>query len=191
MEFTDEYRIPAPREHVWAALNDPEVLKQAIPGCQEFTKASDTEYTAKVMAKVGPMKATFSGKVTLSDLDPPHGYRIAGQGQGAAAGFARGGAKVELEADGDATVLRYKADVQVGGKLAQIGSRLIDATAKKMADDFFRAFGQLVAEEVGAAPAEVVAPPAARPAAKRIGPVAWVIGVLIIVALLLLVFGTG
>ncbi|MFQ5984253.1 MAG: carbon monoxide dehydrogenase subunit G [Alphaproteobacteria bacterium] len=189
MEFTGEYRIPAPRERVWAALNDPDVLKQAIPGCQELAKASDTEYTAKVVSKVGPMKATFSGKVTLSDLDPPNSYRIEGEGQGGAAGFAKGGAKVELEAEGEDTVLRYVADAQVGGKLAQLGSRLIDSTARKLADDFFRAFGELVAAEVGAPAAEVVGAPAARPAARGVGTAVWVIGVLVIVALLLLLFG--
>ena len=131
MDLTGEYRIPAPRETVWAALNNPEILKACIPGCEELNKTSDTELVAKVVAKIGPVKATFGGKVTLSDLDPPNGYTISGEGQGGAAGFAKGGAKVRLEpADGGAvTVLHYTADAQIGGKLAQIGSRLVEGTA--------------------------------------------------------------
>jgi hypothetical protein len=124
MDLTGEYRIPAPREAVWAALNDPEILKQCIPGCEEIVKLSDTEMTAKVTARVGPVKASFAGKVTLSDLDPPNGYRISGEGQGGVAGFAKGGADVRLRADeaGAGTVLAYTANASVGGKLAQIGS---------------------------------------------------------------------
>ncbi|HZH26940.1 MAG TPA: carbon monoxide dehydrogenase subunit G [Azospirillaceae bacterium] len=157
MDLTGEYRIPAPRERVWAALNDPDVLRQCIAGCESLEKVSDTELTAKVRAKVGPVSATFSGKVTLSDLDPPAGYRISGEGTGGAAGFAKGGAAVALVEDGpDATVLRYNAEAQVGGKLAQIGSRLIQGTAKKMADDFFTRFANVVAgpTAAGTAPAE-------------------------------------
>ncbi|MGH6961556.1 MAG: SRPBCC family protein, partial [Dongiaceae bacterium] len=135
MDLTGEYRIPAPREAVWKALNDPEILKQSIPGCEEIQKLSDTEMTAKVTARVGPVKASFSGKVTLSDLDPPNGYKISGEGQGGVAGFARGGAEVHLKPDetGAGTVLTYTATAAVGGKLAQIGSRLIEGTSKQMA----------------------------------------------------------
>ncbi|MGE0716862.1 MAG: carbon monoxide dehydrogenase subunit G [Alphaproteobacteria bacterium] len=158
MDMTGEYRIAAPREAVWAALNDPEVLRQAIPGCEEIDKSSPTEFTAKVTAKVGPVKARFGGKVTLSDLDPPNGYRISGEGQGGAAGFAKGGAEVKLSDDGDGTLLKYTVNANVGGKLAQIGSRLIDATARKMAEEFFGRFAELVAASAAAAPA---APPAA------------------------------
>lgn len=140
MDMTGESRIEAPRERVWQALNDPEVLKASIAGCEELEKTSDTEFTAKVRAKVGPVSARFAGKVTLSDLDPPNGYRIQGEGSGGAAGFAKGGATVTLEPDGDSTVLRYEVQATVGGKLAQIGSRLIDGTARKMADDFFARF---------------------------------------------------
>ena len=129
MEMSGRYRIAAPRDVVWSALNDPEMLKQAIPGCEELTKVSDTEYTAKVTAKVGPVKAKFTGKVQLSNIDPPKGYTISGEGQGGAAGFAKGGADVSLEEDGDGTVLNYEVKAAVGGKLAQIGSRLIDGTA--------------------------------------------------------------
>src|ERR1700691_4573801 len=120
MDMTGEYRITAPRTKVWAALNDPEILKQCIPGCEEIDKQSDTEMTAKVTAKVGPVKARFTGKVTLSDLDPPNGYRISGEGSGGPAGFAKGGATVHLVDDGNATLLSYTVDAHVGGKLAQI-----------------------------------------------------------------------
>jgi hypothetical protein len=141
MEMTGEFRIPAPRERVWQGLNDPEILKQAIPGCQTIDKVSDTEFTAKVRAKVGPVSANFGGKVNLTDLDPPNGYTISGEGSGGVAGFAKGSAKVKLDEDGGAaTVLRYEVQAHVGGKLAQIGSRLIDATSRKMAEDFFTRF---------------------------------------------------
>jgi len=146
MQMTDSRRIEAPREKVWEALNDPDVLKASIPGCEELTKNSDTELEAKVKLKVGPVKATFSGKVTLKDLDPPNGYTIEGEGSGGVAGFARGGAKVRLEEDGpDATVLHYDVEAKIGGKLAQLGSRLIDSTAKRLAGEFFTAFGEHVA----------------------------------------------
>ncbi|QQP88461.1 carbon monoxide dehydrogenase subunit G [Skermanella sp. TT6] len=145
MDMSGSYRVTAPREDVWAALNDPAILKQCIPGCEEIEKQSDTEMTAKVTAKVGPVKAKFAGKVTLSDIDPPNGYTITGEGTGGAAGFGKGGAAVKLLPDGDgATVLEYTAHAQVGGKLAQIGSRLIDGTARKMADDFFAKFSEVV-----------------------------------------------
>jgi carbon monoxide dehydrogenase subunit G len=157
MEMTGEYRIPAPRPTVWSALNDPAVLQSCIPGCESLERGAENEFKATVRAKVGPVSARFSGKVTLSDFDPPKSYRISGEGQGGAAGFAKGGAVVNLEEDGAGTILRYTADAQVGGKLAQIGSRLIDGTAKKLADEFFEAF----ATKVGA-----MAPPAASGAAE-------------------------
>ncbi|BBK42358.1 hypothetical protein STVA_23780 [Allostella vacuolata] len=161
MDMSGEYRIAAPREAVWAALNDTELLRQCIPGCEEVEKTSPTEFTAKVTAKVGPVKARFGGKVTMSDLDPPNGYRISGEGQGGAAGFAKGGAEVKLEPDGDGTILRYTVSANVGGKLAQIGSRLIDATARKMAEEFFSRFAELVAANAAAA-----APPPAPESAE-------------------------
>lgn len=145
MQMTGEYRISAPRQKVWDALNDPEILKQCIPGCEELNKTDDGGFQAKVTAKVGPVRAKFSGKVELSEIDPPNGYTISGQGTGGAAGFAKGGAKVTLTEDGDTTILSYSVDASVGGKLAQIGSRLIDATSKKMAGDFFAKFAELVA----------------------------------------------
>jgi len=161
MEMSGEYRIPAPRETVWAALNDPEVLKACIPGCESLEKTSDTEMTAAVTTKVGPVKAKFTGAVTLSNIRPPEGYTISGEGKGGVAGFAKGGADVALEADGDATILRYTAKAQVGGKLAQLGARLIDSTAKKMADEFFGAFSARLGGGAAAAPATPAAAPAA------------------------------
>jgi carbon monoxide dehydrogenase subunit G len=140
MEMTGEYRIPAKREEVWRALNDPEVLRACIPGCQELTKTSDEAMNAKVVAKVGPVKATFVGNVTFSNVNAPESYTISGEGKGGVAGFAKGGADVRLAEDGDETILTYAVKAQVGGKLAQLGSRLIDTTAKKMADEFFGAF---------------------------------------------------
>jgi carbon monoxide dehydrogenase subunit G len=145
MDMTGEYKIPAPREKVWEALNDAEMLKASVPGCETLEKVSDTEFTATVMAKVGPVRAKFNGRVTLSDMDPPNGYTISGEGQGGAAGFGKGGAKVSLT-DGDGgTILRYEANASVGGKMAQIGSRVVEGVAKKMADDFFTTFVEQVA----------------------------------------------
>jgi carbon monoxide dehydrogenase subunit G len=153
MEMHGERRIPAPRDEVWARLNDAETLKNSIPGCQEIEKTSDTEFTAKVVAKVGPVRATFTGKVTLTDLDPPNGYTISGEGQGGVAGFAKGGAKVHLADDGGGTLLSYEVHAQVGGKIAQLGARLIDASAKQMADAFFDRFSAQVAPPAVAAAA--------------------------------------
>jgi hypothetical protein len=156
MELTGEYRIPAPREKVWQALNDPTVLQKCIPGCESVEKLSDTEFTAKVVLKIGPMTAKFAGKGTLSDLDPPNGYTITGEGQGGVAGFGKGSAKVRLEADGpDVTKMRYTAETQVGGKMAQLGARLIDSTSKKLADQFFDRFAAALS---GPAPAEATTP---------------------------------
>ena len=155
--MSGEYTIPARRERVWAALNDPEILKQAIPGCDELIKHSDTELEAKVTAKVGPVKAKFSGNVRLENIQAPASYSIVGEGKGGAAGFAKGGADVALEEAGEETILRYTAKAEVGGKLAQIGSRLIQGTSKKMADQFFGDFSRIVAsaaEKQPEAPAE-------------------------------------
>lgn len=144
MDLTGEVRLAAPRETVWRALNDPEILKQAIPGCESVEKLSETEFNARVVLKIGPMSAKFAGKGTLSDLNPPNGYTITGEGQGGVAGFGKGSAKVELVDDNGATILRYSAAAQVGGKIAQLGARLIDATAKKLADQFFTKFAAVV-----------------------------------------------
>src|ERR1700749_2116986 len=154
MQMQDSQRIPASKDKVWAALNDPEVLKKCIPGCQSLEMSSPTEMTATVVFKVGPVKATFGGKVTLSDLDPPNSYRISGEGTGGIAGFAKGGASVKLEAETESiTVLNYTVDAQVGGKVAQLGSRLIDSTAKKLAAEFFTNFAAIVAPIASTEPA--------------------------------------
>jgi len=157
--MSGEYRIPASREKVWAALNDPETLKASIPGCESLEMIGDDAFTAKVVAKVGPVKAKFSGEVKLLNINPPESYTISGEGKGGAAGFAKGGADVKLADDGEGgTVLTYTAKADVGGKLAQLGSRLIDGTSKKMADEFFSNFKEQVAPTVSeAASAEVAA----------------------------------
>jgi hypothetical protein len=155
MELTGEQRIEADRTKVWDALNDPDVLKQCIPGCEALEKVSDTEFNADVTAKVGPVKAKFKGHVTLSDLDPPNGYTLSGEGKGGAAGFGKGEAKVALEEDGaGGTILRYTAHATVGGKLAQIGSRIVDGVANKMAGDFFANFNEIVTGKFAPAGAE-------------------------------------
>lgn len=152
MDMNGSQRIEASREKVYAALNDVEVLKQCIPGCESIEKTSDNEMNAKVTLRVGPVKASFTGKVILSDFDPPNGYTITGEGAGGVAGFAKGSAAVKLEADGDATILHYTVKADVGGKLAQLGGRLIDATATKLAGEFFEKFGSIVAPTVVAGP---------------------------------------
>lgn len=211
MDLTGEYRIPAPREDVWRALNDPNILKQCIPGCESVEKVSDTEFTAKVVLKIGPMSAKFSGKGILSNLDPPNGYTITGEGQGGVAGFGKGTADVKLESEGSATVMRYKAAAQVGGKMAQLGARLIDSTTKKLADEFFGKFAQVVSpaaasgappssggdspspEEVPeASPGAAVTPgkaptsmSAAAPESGRIKPAVWIPVLVVVIAALL------
>jgi carbon monoxide dehydrogenase subunit G len=146
MQMNDIQSVPAPRDQVWAALNDSEILRKCIPGCQSLEMISPTEMTATVVVKLGPVKATFTGKVTLSDLDPPNGYRISGEGSGGVAGFAKGGATVKLESPSeDVTNLAYQVDAQIGGKLAQLGGRLIDSTAKKLAGEFFQNFAAALA----------------------------------------------
>jgi len=207
MEMSGEFVILAPRQVVWEALNDPNILKQCIPGCDSINKISNTEFEAKVTSKVGPVRAKFAGKVTLSEIDPPNGYTISGEGAGGAAGFAKGGAKITLSDEPEGTKLSYSVDATVGGKLAQIGSRLIDSTAKKMANDFFGKFAELVANENETSVQD--ATDANTPAnsdksfkvdehesllqnansdvrGKSLGPAVWIIGV--IVALLIVVF---
>jgi len=217
MEMTGEFRIPAPRQRVWEGLNDPEILKSSIPGCQTIEKLSDTEFTAKVLTQVGPVKANFAGKVILADLDPPQSYTIAGEGTGGVAGFAKGSAKVNLDEDGGATVLHYAVQAHVGGKLAQIGSRLIDSVARRMAENFFTRFVAAVAPEeapaataataetvsqnrvAAATPVQDAAPTAsvearpntAAPPAKkeiRLPPAVWVTGLVAIVGAMLYFF---
>ena len=141
MEMTGERRIPAPRQQVWEALNDPEVLRASIPGCESVERQGEDRFQAKVAVKLGPMSAKFSGKVRLENLNPPESYTIAGEGSGGAMGFAKGGADVALKEAGPAeTLLNYNVKAQVGGKIAQLGGRLIDSTAKQMADQFFDRF---------------------------------------------------
>ena len=144
MDMTGEYLIAAPRDAVWAALNDPEILKSCIAGCEELVRSGENEFTARVTAKIGPVKAGFGGKVTLSDIDPPNGYKISGEGEGGVAGFAKGGATVALADKDGGTLLSYDVEAQIGGKLAQLGQRLINGSAKKLADEFFANFAKAV-----------------------------------------------
>jgi len=144
LELADEIIINAPKDQVYAALNDPEVLKQCIPGCEELIQHSDTELEAKVVLKVGPVKARFGGGVTLDKSGAPDAFSLSGQGNGGAAGHAKGGADVTLTADGDTTILKYVAKAQIGGKIAQLGSRLIQSTAKKLAGRFFTSFAEVM-----------------------------------------------
>jgi carbon monoxide dehydrogenase subunit G len=190
MEMTGEYRIAAPRETVWRALNDPAVLQAAIPGCESVEKLSENEFSARVVLQIGPVKAKFNGKVTLSDFDPPNGYTIAGEGQGGVAGFAKGTATVRLEADGEGTILRYSANSIVGGKIAQLGARLIDAAANKLADEFFGRFANAVApappEPAAAVPAEI-----APAAASRLPQYVWMPILIVLVGFILWLFARG
>ena len=146
MEMSGEQVIPASQQQTWDALNDPEMLKQCVPGCESIELIGENQYQVLMVARVGPVSAKFKGKLTLSDINPPNSYSIAFEGQGGAAGFAKGGAQVRLSPENQNTKLAYDAKANVGGKLAQIGSRLIDAAAKKVADDFFRNFNQKVGE---------------------------------------------
>ena len=158
MEFTGEHRLPVTQQKVWQALNDPDVLRASIAGCQQLERLSDTSFAAVVIAKVGPISATFRGAVELSDLKPPHSYTLTGQGQGGAAGFAKMRAHVSLEPEGDNTLLRYTADAEIGGKFASVGSRLLQTVVKKNAEDFFTAVAQQL---TGGAAAQTQAPLAA------------------------------
>lgn len=204
MDMTGERRIAAPRQKVWEALNDPEILKAAIPGCESLEKTDDDQLRATAAIKIGPISARFSGKVQLTDLDPPNSYKISGEGQGGVAGFAKGGASVKLVDDGpDATLLTYDVKAQVGGKIAQLGARLIDASAKQMAEAFFTRFSAAVAPPAPvaeAAPAMAAAPATAAPAAGWVPPgpgpaptslpPAFWIGGAIFLGILVLMFGS-
>ncbi len=164
MEMSGEQRIPLPQLRVWEAINNPEILKACIPGCETIERVSDNEYKVAMTAAVGPVKAKFAGKLLLSDLNPPNSYSLAFEGSGGAAGFGKGSAQVALTPDGNGTLLTYKASATVGGKLAQIGSRLIDGVAKKMSDDFFARFNSTVAP---AAQAPAAQSPEPTPIAHR------------------------
>jgi carbon monoxide dehydrogenase subunit G len=208
MDFTGRYIIPAPPQRVWDGINDPDVLKACIPGCEQLDKISPTEFVATAKLKVGPVSATFKGKVTLSDMEPPRRCVLSGEGQGGVAGFAKGNADVILTPEGDSTVLTYSAKASVGGKLAQIGQRLIDGAARQIADDFFKRFSLQIAPELAADPTtaelggQVPATPGvaraaaaglatADPGARRGGlpAIVWVAGLIAVIAVLLLAFG--
>lgn len=177
--MSGEFRIPAPIGKVWAALNDPEILRQSVPGCQSITRLSDTEMEGVVTATVGPVKATFKGSVVLSEVNPPFSYTLSGQGKGGVAGFAKGVAKVTLRESGGATVLSYSVDASVGGKLAQIGQRLIDGTAKKLSEEFFGNFSAIV----GGTPE-----PEPAPESPGLPPFVWITALISIIAILLFIF---
>lgn len=206
MDFTGRYVIAAPPEKVWEGINDPTILKACIPGCEQLDKTSPTDFVATAKLKIGPVSATFKGKVTLSELQPPSRLTLTGEGQGGVAGFAKGGAEVVLTPEGDGTVLTYTAKASVGGKLAQIGQRLIDGAAKQIADDFFKRFtaaltqpAVLAADPTTAeldgvallhaphASAQIVAD---APSERRgLSPLVWVTGLIAVIVALLLAFG--
>lgn len=202
MKLNGEHHIPASRQTVWEALNDADMLRACLPGCETLEKISDTEMTAKITTKIGPVKATFTGAVTLSDLDPPNGYKLKGEGQGGAAGFASGSASVNLSEQDGGTLLHYEVEANVGGKLAQIGSRLIDSVTKKLAAQFFTSLVEKLSpgDETEAAPqtSESVgsaegAPARATPAAtaasipkRGIPTPIWVVGIIGVVGVLIL-----
>ncbi|TVR97352.1 MAG: carbon monoxide dehydrogenase [Rhodospirillales bacterium] len=175
MRMEGQQRIVRPPAVVWAALNDPDTLKHCIPGCESLEKVSDSEFRGVAVVRVGPVQARFRGTVTLSDVHPPHRYRIRGEGQGGAAGFARGGADVRLDPEGEGTLLSYVVDATVGGKLAQVGSRLVDQAARQLAAAFFTRLDAYLSEP--AAPPEISpAKPATPPAATRLLPVPmWIV----------------
>jgi carbon monoxide dehydrogenase subunit G len=204
MDMKGEFRIPLPQAIVWRALNDAEILKASIPGCDELIRDSDTSFKGRISAAVGPVRAKFAGTATLSDIDAPNGYRLTGNGSGGAAGMVKGGATVRLIAEGEATILHYEAHAQVAGKLAQIGSRLVDMAAKKMTDEFFGNFVRQLEHapsepaaqtadtplpEAAPAPAAVpVQPIIAAPAPETISPRrnAWLVWALVALAVIAL-----
>jgi hypothetical protein len=186
MDMTGERRITASQQTVWSALNDVNVLKQCIPGCESLEKLSDTEMTAKLGVAIGPVHAAFTGKVKLSDLDPPNGYRLSGEGSAGIAGHGKFGATVRLSADGKDTLMKYEAQAEVGGKLAQLGGRLIDSAAKKLTDEFFEKFAAVV----GPTPKEATtaAAPVARSASTNKARWRWAAVTAVVVAVALLYF---
>ena len=184
MEMSGEQFIPLPQQKVWEALNDPEILKSSIAGCESIDKVSDNEYKVALTAAVGPVKAKFAGKLLLSDLSPPNSYSMAFEGSGGAAGFGKGGAKVNLSPEGAGTKLAYTATAQVGGKLAQVGSRLIDGVAKKMADDFFKTFVARIAPPEAVAAAAPAAPAVPAREEPKFNPM-WIVAAIILAQLAL------
>ena len=173
MQMTGEQRIAAPRQRVWEALNDPEILRASIPGCQSLDKEGDSRLNAVVEVKIGPIGARFKGTVELSDLDAPNGYTITGQGNGGIAGSAKGAAKVRLSDDGNGTLVSYQVDAEVGGRMAQLGGPIIDATAKQLAGKFFSKLGEVVSGGIPApAKPTAAAPATTQPAATPVAPAA-------------------
>lgn len=196
MDMTGEALIAAPRERVYAGLNDIEILRQSIPGCEAIEWTSDNEMTATVVAKVGPVKARFAGNVTLSDRNSPEGYTISGEGKGGAAGFAKGGAVVRLEANGSGTLMTYQVRANVGGKLAQLGGRLIDSTAKKMADEFFANFKAAVettepGEDAATKLTETLQAPAREAGEKRTSWLVWISAAVVVAVISILLLLRG
>lgn len=193
MNFTGRYAIQAAPQKVWKGLNDPEILRVCIPGCEQLEKTSPTDFLATARLKIGPLSASFKGKVTLSDLDPPHRCKLSGEGQGGVAGFAKGDAEVVLTPEGSGTLLTYTAKASVGGKLAQIGQRLIDGAAKQIADDFFKRFAAALEVPVLTPDPEIVptATTISKPAAARTGlsPMIWIGALIVVIAVLLVIFG--
>ena len=184
MELSGQRQIPAPRDAVWRALNDPEVLRTCVPGCTALDRTSDTAFAAQVAAKVGPVKAALQGTVTMSDADPPRHCRLTGEGRGAA-GFARGEASVTLTDDGAGTTIDYEVTAQVGGRLAQVGARLMDGAARKLADDFFTG----LADAVAPGAESPAAPAAAATTGGGLAPAVWAAGLIAAVGVLWVVFG--
>ena len=194
MDFTGRYVIAAAPQKVWEGLNDPAILKTCIPGCEQLEKTSPTDFVATARLKIGPLSATFKGKVSLSELDPPHRCRLSGEGQGGVAGFAKGDAEVVLTPEGSGTVLSYTAKASVGGKLAQIGQRLIDGAAKQIADDFFKRFAATLELPTLSPDPEIEAVPTKPPqrvVEPRAGlsPAIWVGALIVAIVILLLLFG--
>jgi uncharacterized protein len=199
MEFSGRYSIPAPPETVWSALNDPAILQACIPGCESLTRAGDHRFDAVAALRIGPVKATFRAAIEQSELDPPRRCVLKGEGQGGVAGFARGEAEVLLSPEAGSTILSYTAKATIGGKLAQIGQRLIDGAAKQIADDFFARFAARVTTPASIPEPEAAAPApepsstaeAAEAAARREGlaPEIWIIGLIAVIVVLLLLFG--
>ncbi|HWE05752.1 MAG TPA: carbon monoxide dehydrogenase subunit G [Rhizomicrobium sp.] len=203
MEFTGRYVIPATPDQVWAALNDPAVLQLCIPGCESLARDGDHHFVATATLRIGPVKATFKGAIEQSELDPPRRCVLKGEGLGGVAGFARGAAEVVLDREAGSTVLSYAARATIGGKLAQVGQRLIDGAAKQIADDFFARFSAAVATQFRSAPPVEEAlldiplsqpldePPiiADKPDREGLAPEIWVIGLIAIVVILLVLFG--
>lgn len=184
MKMSGEYEIPASREIVWNALNDPDVLRDCIPGCESLEKTGDNAFEAIVTVKIGPVKSKFKGQVVLANLNPPESYELTGSGSGGAAGGAKGGAKVNLAENGAGTTLTYEADAQVTGKLAQLGQRMIDPVAKKLANQFFTAFS----ERLGGIETKPPAPEPGEAAEGGIPQWVWLAGVVVLVGLLVYIF---